>query len=111
MIANSFSHPIDSDHGEWARQTDRLSNGFSWCPQRSRLGGIAYPPPVNGDVGESTLSRGSRSSLAERSRDAVDPEQIQAFLDTLLYTEEAFLIDEIRSSEAVDQRAAAGPQR
>ena len=47
-------------------------------------------------AGKVGMNRRSFSSLAERSREAVDPEQIQAFLDTFLYTEEAFLIDEVR---------------
>jgi hypothetical protein len=35
------------------------------------------------------------SPLAERSRSVVDPQELQRFLDTFLYTEEAVLIDEI----------------
>jgi hypothetical protein len=37
------------------------------------------------------------SPLAERSKNAVPPSELQHFLDTFLYTEEAFLIDEILS--------------
>jgi len=44
----------------------------------------------------------SFSRLAERSRALVDPEELQHFLDTFLYTEEAFLLDEIT---AVDHEA------
>jgi len=36
------------------------------------------------------------SPLAERSRGVVDGEELQRFLDTFLYTEAAFLVDEIR---------------
>jgi len=40
------------------------------------------------------------SPLAERSKKAVPPADLQHFLDTFLYTEDAFLIDEILSLDA-----------
>jgi hypothetical protein len=43
------------------------------------------------------------SALAARSRSVVDPDSLQRFLDTFLYTEEAFLVDEIT---AVDRDGA-----
>lgn len=42
------------------------------------------------------MNRVALAPLALRSREAVDPIELQRFLDTFLYTEEAFLIDEIR---------------
>jgi len=41
------------------------------------------------------MSDRSPSPLCERSADVVDPAELQRFLDTFLYTEEAVLIDEI----------------
>jgi len=40
------------------------------------------------------------SKLSLRSSDAVDPAQLQHFLDTFLYREDAFLINEITSLDA-----------
>jgi len=41
------------------------------------------------------VANSSLSSLAERSREAVQPEELQNFIDTFLYREETVLIDEI----------------
>ena len=38
-----------------------------------------------------------RSRLAERSRGVLPPDELQHFLDTFLYREEAVLVDEITS--------------
>lgn len=52
-------------------------------------------------------SRGSASTLVERSRTAVDPADLQRFLDSFLYTEEAFLIDEIVRVDAGERSIEA----
>ncbi|MHA7836959.1 MAG: hypothetical protein ACX98W_05810, partial [bacterium] len=47
------------------------------------------------------------SPLAERSRGVVDGEELQRFLDTFLYTEAAFLVDEIRRIDRPHARIEA----
>lgn len=47
------------------------------------------------------------SPLAVRSRSIVPADELQHFLDTFLYTEEAVLVDEITSLDPVDSRMTA----
>lgn len=53
------------------------------------------------------MGRTELSPLAERSRDVVDPYELQAFLDTFLYREEAVLVDEITRIDAAAGRIEA----
>jgi hypothetical protein len=48
-----------------------------------------------------------RSPLAERSRRIVDPDDLQHFLDSFLYREEAVLVDEITRVDEQDHRIEA----
>ncbi len=48
-----------------------------------------------------------RSPLAERSRAVVDADDLQHFLDTFLYREEAVLVDEITRVDATTHRLEA----
>lgn len=47
------------------------------------------------------------SSLAERSREAVPPSELQNFLDTFLYSEESVLVDEILRLDADERKIEA----
>ena len=49
----------------------------------------------------------TRSSLVERSRNVVQPADLQHFLDTFLYTEEAVLVDEITLLDRESRRLEA----
>jgi hypothetical protein len=49
----------------------------------------------------------TRSSLVERSRNVVQPDDLQHFLDTFLYTEEAVLVDEITLLDRESRRLEA----
>ncbi|MAG31414.1 MAG: hypothetical protein CL908_11070 [Deltaproteobacteria bacterium] len=53
------------------------------------------------------MSSPSFSPLAERSRKVAPPEEVQNFLDTFLYREEAVLIDEITLLDRQDTRIEA----
>ncbi|MCA9501476.1 MAG: hypothetical protein KC616_00260 [Myxococcales bacterium] len=48
-----------------------------------------------------------RSRLAERSRGVLPPDELQHFLDTFLYREEAVLVDEITSVDRTERRIEA----
>ncbi len=53
------------------------------------------------------MTQSKLSALAERSRDVVPPDELQGFLDTFLYTEQAVLIDEIVALDREQSRIEA----